>query len=524
MQDREFSSPEFSGLRAFFWPVHRKEMKKFFPMFLLFFLIFFDYNLLRPMKDALIVTAKSSGAEVIPFIKVWVMFPSAVLLTFIFTRLSNRFRFETVFYVMMGAFLLYFFLFAFVAYPHREELHLNDFANSLEIWLPAGFKGMIAMIRYWLYTSFYVVSELWSPIILSVLFWGFANQVTRIGEAKRFYGLFGIGANISGAAAGALSYMVCLHQYNPSLPFGSDAWEQSLDTQILFVIAAGLIALGIFRWMHLTVLKDPLYYDPAKEKLEGVKGKLSMRENFSLLWKTPYLFYIALIVISYNLVINLTEVVWKHEVKALYPLPQDYNLYMSQITLFTSIVATLSAMIISGNAVRFFGWRFTALLTPVVLFITSLGFFGFMLLQDSFSLSSFAAIGASTLSIAVFFGSAQNIMSRAAKYSVFDATKEMAFIPLSSELKLKGKAAIDGVGSRLGKSGGSLIHQTLLLTFTSITASAPYVAGFLFAAIGIWLAATWKLGRKFNELAHGVPSELEQPQEKTQKDLFVLQE
>lgn len=504
MTETKSSSPEFSGLRAFFWPVHRRELKKFLPMFLLFFLIFFDYNVLRTMKDALIITAKASGAEVIPFIKVWVMFPGAIALTYVFTRLSNRFSFEVVFYVMMGIFLLYFFLFAFFAYPMREQLHLNEFADSLQTWLPPGFKGMILMIRYWLFTSFYVMSELWSPIILSVLFWGFANQVTRLGEAKRFYGLFGIGANISGFAAGSLSVLICQLEYNPSLPFGRDAWEQSMVSQILFVLVTAVIALVIFRWMHTTVLKDPVYYDANDEKGEKkVKSRLSMRENFSLLFKNPYLLLIALIVVSYNLVINLTEVVWKHEVKALYPSPQDYNRYMAQITLITGVLATLSALVISGNAIRLFGWRFTALLTPVVLFITSIGFFGFMLMQDHMSMASFASVGGSALSIAVFFGSAQNLMSRAAKYSVFDATKEMAFVPLPTDLKIKGKAAIDGVGSRLGKSGGSLIHQTLLLTFTSISASAPYVAVFLLAAIGVWIVATWLLGKRFNEQSYG---------------------
>ncbi|MCB1113506.1 MAG: NTP/NDP exchange transporter [Chlamydiia bacterium] len=497
--DRSDAS-EFSGLRKYLWPVHGRELKKFLPMFLLFFLIFFDYNVLRTMKDALVVTAKSSGAEVIPFIKVWVMFPGAVLMTFIFTRLSNRFSFETVFYLMMGIFLSYFFIFAFFAYPIKDQLHLNAFADSLETWLPVGLKGLIAMVRYWLFTSFYVMSELWSPIILSVLFWGFANQVTRFGEAKRFYGLFGIGANISGAAAGALSYLVCLHEFNPALPYGNDAWEQSMVTQILIVLLTGIIALIIFRWLHLKVLSDPTYYEPeVKKESSKEKIRLSMRENFRLLFKNPYLMMIAIIVVSYNLVINLTEVVWKHEVKALYPNPQDYNMYMGEITFLTSIVATIAALLVSGNSVRFFGWRFTALMTPVILFVTSLGFFGFMLMQDHVSLASFASVGGSALAIAVFFGSAQNVMSRAAKYSVFDATKEMAFVPLSPDLKIKGKAAIDGVGSRLGKSGGSLIHQSLLLSFSGITASAPYVAVFLLAAISVWIAATWTLGKQFKE-------------------------
>ena len=49
------------------------------------------------------------------------------------------------------------------------------------------------------------------------------------------------------------------------------------------------------------------------------------------------------------------------------------------------------------------------------------------------------------------------MLSRGAKYSVFDATKEMSFVPLAPESKIKGKAAIDGVAvARLGKSSGSL--------------------------------------------------------------------
>lgn len=59
----------------------------------------------------------------------------------------------------------------------------------------------------------------------------------------------------------------------------------------------------------------------------------------------------------------------------------------------------------------------------------------------------------------------------------------MAFVPLTPQDQLKGKPIIDGVCSRLGKSGGSVVHQALLLMFSTITASAPYVAGFLFSII-----------------------------------------
>ena len=63
------SRAEFGKWRAFFWPIYRSELKKFVPMLLIFFLIAFNYNLLRASKDSLVVTARSSGAEALPFLK-----------------------------------------------------------------------------------------------------------------------------------------------------------------------------------------------------------------------------------------------------------------------------------------------------------------------------------------------------------------------------------------------------------------------------------------------------------------------
>lgn len=490
--------PKFGRWRNALWPVERYELKKLVPMLLIFFLISFDYNVLRIMKDTLVVTAKSSGAEVIPFIKVWVMFPGAILLTFVFTRLSNRLKRETVFYAMLAIFLTYFVLFVTVLYPARDYLHPHATADALERILPLGFKGMIAMFRNWTFTTFYVMSELWSNIILALLFWGFANQVTRLGEAKRFYGLFGIGANLSGVAAGEASVWLSSKHFNPTLPFGSDAWEQSMMMLIGLVILAGIAAVIVFRWFNTVVLTDSRFYDAVEEKKAGdVRGKLSMRESFYYLIRSRYMIGIALIVVCYNLVINLVEVVWKHEMRELYPNPSDYNLYMSHVTSIIGMVATLAALFVSGNSLRKGGWTFTALITPVILLVTSIGFFAFFFAKGEMADVVLQLFGTTPLAIVVFFGSAQNILSRGAKYTVYDATKEMAFVPLSPEDQLKGKPAIDGICSRLGKSGGSVIHQGLLLSFATITASAPYVAGFLFVIIGIWIVATKLLGQQF---------------------------
>jgi len=492
---------QFGKLRNFLWPIHGYEHKKLLPMLVLFFLISFIYNLLRCMKVTLVVTPEGSGAEVIPFLKVWAVLPGAVLITYIYTKLSNRLNREQVFYTMLALFLGFFTVFLLALYPNREQLELTHFANFLQTKLPDGLKGLISIIRHWPLSLFYVLSELWSAVVLSMLFWGFANEVTTVDEAKRFYAIFALGANFSGIFSGQSAQLLTLQEYNPNLPFGSVAWEQTLNLQLGMVLLLGLAIILIFRWVNRRLITSPEIFSASKPHLASVEEepskKLSLMECFTYLARSRYMLYIAILVVAYNIVYNLSDVLWTDQIKQRYPDASEFNAYINNVASVTGIFATLSGFILSGNVIRRYGWSVTAMITPLIWLFTSIGFFGCMLLDETSRFSDFMyalfSMPASTL--VLFFGSAQICLGRAAKYTVFDETKEIAFIPLPKENQRKGKAVVDGIASRFGKSGGSLTIQILLVLCGELLFTIPYIAAIFMVVITLWIFAVRNLGR-----------------------------
>ena len=97
--------------------------------------------------------------------------------------------------------------------------------------------------------------------------------------------------------------------------------------------------------------------------------------------------------------------------------------------------------------------------------------------------------------MAVHVGLYNVVFIKAAKYILFDSTKEAAYIPLDQESKVRGKAAVDGVGSRLGKSLGGFLVTLLSTTVGSGNiANVRFLFGILiFLVIVVWLTAVNRL-------------------------------
>ncbi|MDR2664330.1 MAG: NTP/NDP exchange transporter [Puniceicoccales bacterium] len=490
---------DFSTLRKLFFPIHTYELKKVLPMAFIFFFILTIYSLLRNAKDALVVTAPNSGAEVLSFLKLFCVTPAAVIFLVVYAKASNLLASEKLFYATIAPFILFFGLFGFVIYPNLE-LFQPSIAN-VTAWQEAfpRYRWLIAIGGNWTYSLFYILAELWGSAIISLSFWQFANQITRVSEAKRHYAFFGLMAQTALLLSGTIGESVA--KASSLSTAAVDVWGNSLRWLMGLVVVFGLCIMAVYRWMHLRVLTDKRFYDPGAARSSKKKLTMSMAQSFKTIFTSPYLGLIAMLVVSYGISINFVEGVWKSQLKLRYPDPSGYNLFMSRFTLITGFVS-MAMMFVGGNILRMFRWFTAAVITPAMLLLLGGAFFIFVLFKGG--LEGFLSnIGVSSLVLAVFFGATVNVLVKSTKYALFDLTKEMAYIPLDEEMKVKGKAVVDVLGGRFGKSGGAGYQALLFLLMpgASYFQIAPFVAVAFFAICGFWILSVKGLGRKIEVLA-----------------------
>ena len=479
----------------------------FLPLFLLYFCLSFIYNGLRPLKMSLVMAASSAGAEIIPFLKVWGIVPGAVFFTWLFARLSRRFNFEKTFYVMILIFLGYFLFFAAVLLPANEFCTLDGLSSLLGAILPEGFRGFISMVRYWHLSLFYVFCEVWSSSIMFVLYWGFVNEVTPIESAGRFYPLYNLGGNLASTVVGLIVTGFSR----------SSGTDQGLDFAlriILLLVAVGGLSIALYRYAsqnyaskNTGLLAHPDNaarrgrrnggVGPTKEK----KISFSLMESLKHLFRSRYLLFLLVLVIAYNLVFNLVDVMWSQKVKDYFG--KDWVQMAGFMGRVTTMKGLLSSVFVFAAHViiRRFGWKKAAMITPLSILITSLMFFPLISFEHSELFSALVVewFNTSALWLAVFVGSFQNSLTRGTKYSIYDSVKEMAFIPLSTDLKRQGKAVIDGIASRLGKSSGSVFYMVLLPVCGSLQATIPFIAFLAVSVTLFWLYSISSLDRLMKE-------------------------
>jgi len=489
-----------SKIKEAVWPIHRHELKLFAPMALMMFCILFNFSALRSVKDALVIPAL--GAEVISFLKLWIVLPAALIFTLLYVKLSNVFSAERVFYIVVSSFLVIFWIFTYIIYPNQELSHPSPELIARLIQEFPNFKWFIKIASKWGYIIMYIFAELWSVVVINLMFWQFANHIMDTSKARRFYPILALVGNLglifAGLAVGSfvdthsISY-IWLESHTPN---AINNTEITLKLLVMMITVVGFFAMLILRYIHTHIFVD-ISSNEVSHNPYATQTTLSTKESIKLILSSKYIGYILVMVVCYGLVINVVEGPWKNKVRELYPSTNEYLAFMGHFNIWMG--SSCVVMTILGSNILRRSWFVAALMTPSMMVITGTLFFIFVIWGNKID----DILSFNPLYAAVLAGAAQNILSKSTKYSLFDSTKEIAYIPLSVELRTKGKAAAEIVGAKLGKSLGAFVQSFIFILYPSATFESitPMLMIVFLLVITIWFIDLSKLNNEYKKLS-----------------------
>ncbi|MDR1391971.1 MAG: NTP/NDP exchange transporter [Clostridiales bacterium] len=467
MSDKEVGKPKFGKIRSVLWPIHNFELKKFLPMGIMMICILFIYTLCRDLKDTLVQTcATGGGSEMLSALKTWFVLPISFAFMAVFMKMSNKFSSQQMFYGVLTFFVIFYALFGFVLFPNIKYLHASiETITNLRQKFP-WLYWIIPCFTNWTITLAYVIAELWGTAVIGLLYWQFANEITKTSEAPRFYSLFGMIGNFGLIASGEFVERLSKKAADQVGANQVIAFGQNLKWQMSFVIFFGISIMFIYAWMQKNVLGDPKFYscEGNKNKKKKKKPKMGVMSGLKYVCTDVYVLLIAALVFSYGMSTVLIEQIWKSQVRVQYPGSNEYNAFMGGYSKRVGIL-TILLMIVGTNILKSCKWRTTALITPLFTGLGAILLFIIMIYKEH-AAENILIFGQSLLNACVWVGAYQVGCIKGVKYSMFDSTKNMAYLPLDSDAKLKSQAAVEVVGSRLGKSGAS----TLIVILTNFVA------------------------------------------------------
>jgi AAA family ATP:ADP antiporter len=392
-------------------------------MALYLFLVLFAHYILKPISRSMFVT--TFGSKELPYLYVLIALVGGVMAT-LYTKVAMRASLKQAVGLTMALSAVSLLLLAWLL-PYRWRWLVYGF----NLW--AQLFGVVTVAQGWLV----------------------AANVFSSREAKRVYGLVGLGA-VAGGWTGALF---------------TTATIKLLGNYRLLVIGAVLVGLAYVAF-RLTIGRGSAM--PAAVKAaEGEKESFSTRDIFSSIWRHRYLQVIAGIIVVTYVVDQLVEFQLQAAGEAAYGSdPTAYTRFLSTYMLVQNTLTFFLQFVFTGVVVHHLGVGGTLKLMPVCLAVASI---------VPFFMPN------------VWSAAAVRLTEAASRYSVNKAAMELLYLPLPVELRNRTKAFVDVFGDRLGRG----LAGALLILLATISFDATKLPLLVMGLAGIWIWLTVRAQKEY---------------------------
>ena len=309
----------------------------------------------------------------------------------------------------------------------------------------------------WLYAAFYVWVGMLG-VLAPTQVWTLANHLLTTREAKRIFGMVAGGGILGWIFGGYLSKTVAK---------ASGAESLLLALAGLLIICSAVVAV---------VSKGgKLRLDPGKDTTASIAGTgpKYLQQSILSLFSSPYLRAIAAVICLSNCATTVTGWQFKAVAQQFSVGKEALAIFFGSFYSYAGILALLFQLLLTTRLLRRFGIGFMLLVLPVVVLAGSAG----LLIWG-------------TVAAALFLRGGDQVL----RYSVWQSTTELLYLPLPSRGKLRAKWFIDTVVWRLGDG----LAAVVVLIFAAQLGWTPQQISWIAILLILgWLAAAYVAGKQY---------------------------
>lgn len=387
------------------------------------FLSITSYYVIKPARNSIFVDRV--GADQLP----WVYVATAVILVFVMAGYStyvDRVGPRTLIFSSMaalGASLVGFW------------------------WLLSNREGLASSGAFYVFTKLY-------PLFLVSQFWLVANLLFTTAQARRLFGLIGMGLILGGIAGSSISGFAA----------------ERVGTEPLLLVAAGILALCAL----VVVVLGPRIREGGGE----VSGRLT--EGISggavrLLTESAHLRTVAMVLGLAVVVGTLLDWQLNRAVELFVEGEDAKTEFFGRFYAALNVASVAIQVVLTSYVLRRFGIGLAVLVLPVALAGASVAILLFPLLWV-------VALGKGA--------------EGALRYSLDQSTRELLFLPVPTDVKYKVKPLIDLTVYRAGTGLGGVL---LLIFVNGLGVPLRWISLITLAAVGMWLVTAIRMRTEFAE-------------------------
>lgn len=385
----------FKNIQSNFFDIRKKEWPDVLMMSFYFFLVIAVFWVLKPMKRGILVNlyqqaplmlwgVEFAGAEVEQLAKVANM-AVVYLFVVVFTLLSRKLPRQRLNLLLCSFFSGLFLLFSF-------------------------FVGDPGAGTAW---SFYVLGDIFNSAMVT-FFWAYANDLFNSGQAKRTYGMVGLGGILGGIAGSSIVVTLV-----------SEVGRSAL---LISSILPLVVMTGIGFWVHKRS-GDPDEKEEEKPCAEGRRCS-ALVEGANIVFKSKYLLTIVGILGLYEMVSNIVDFQLSAVIANTIPGDVEKDAYFGFVGQITSIISLVVQLFLTSFIMKRFGVGVALLFLPAAI---TFGAMGFLIMPG------------------LLFVTVMSAGDNSLNYSINQSAKEALYTPTSQDAKYKAKAFIDMFVQRFAK-------------------------------------------------------------------------